>query len=223
MKLKQLHKDDKNANIGNQRGRDAVKTSIERFGTGRSVLVDKDNRIIAGNKTVEQAIAAGIEDAIVVPTTGDKLVVVQRTDISLDDAEGRELAIADNRTGELGLTWDSAVLEELSGDLELKPFFTPYELQETIGSEDSSVNDADAEYMGMPEYASQDLTGARTLKVHFKTEADVEQFARLIGQKITAKTTYIWHPQDRPPDMCSRKYVTDPTALSHLRPDSEQK
>jgi hypothetical protein len=43
--------DDTNANDGTLRGQDLVCKSLQRFGTGRSILVDKNNRIIAGNKT----------------------------------------------------------------------------------------------------------------------------------------------------------------------------
>lgn len=100
MKLTELIPDDKNANKGTQRGANVIEASLAELGAGRSVLVDKDLRLIAGNKTVQAAIAAGLESAIVVPVTGDQLVVVQRTDLSLDDAKGRKLAVADNRSSD---------------------------------------------------------------------------------------------------------------------------
>jgi len=43
------------------------------------------------------------------------------------------LAVADNRTAELGLEWDPAVLAELSTELDLKPFFTDAELAKELG------------------------------------------------------------------------------------------
>jgi hypothetical protein len=61
---------------------------------------------IAGNKTLEAARGLGVTKTIVVPTTGQELVVVQRTDLDLaSDATARELAVADNRASELGLEW----------------------------------------------------------------------------------------------------------------------
>jgi ParB-like chromosome segregation protein Spo0J len=133
MKISELTQDDKNANRGTSRGREAVKYSIEEYGTGRSILIDRNGNIIAGNKTTAAAIAAGIEEVVVVKTTGDQLVAVMRTDLELDDPAARELAIADNRTAELGLVWDPVVMAELSGELDLTPFWTDDELKAATG------------------------------------------------------------------------------------------
>ena len=132
MKLHELIPDDRNANRGTRRGADAVEVSLRDLGAGRSVLIDRDGRVIAGNKTVAAAKRAGIENVLVVQTTGDQLIAVQRVDLSLDDPAGRKLAVADNRAAELGLEWDPAVLAELSSDLDLKPFFTDSELSSVI-------------------------------------------------------------------------------------------
>lgn len=87
--------------------------SIHRFGAGRSVLADRGGRIIAGNKTVEQAKALNLPIRVVT-TDGKELVVVQRRDLDLQtDPKARELALADNRIAELDLDWDPAVLREL--------------------------------------------------------------------------------------------------------------
>lgn len=107
--LSDLTPDDKNANRGTARGREAVRDSLEKLGAGRSILMDKNGRVIAGNKTLDAARAAGLAGVITVETTGDQLVVVQRTDLDLDDAKARELGIADNRGSQVGLEWDAAV------------------------------------------------------------------------------------------------------------------
>jgi hypothetical protein len=74
IKITDLVQDDRNLNRGNARGKELIETSVGRFGAGRSVLIDKNNRIIAGNKTQEAAIAKGIKDVIVVETDGTQLV-----------------------------------------------------------------------------------------------------------------------------------------------------
>ena len=132
MKLSDLKQDSRNANKGTPRGRGAVAKSLEQYGAGRSVLIDRDGNLIAGNKTAAQAADAGIEEVIVVQTDGSKLVAVQRTDLSMDDPKARGLAIADNRTSELGLEWDADILGELSVDLDLEPFFSAEELTEIV-------------------------------------------------------------------------------------------
>jgi hypothetical protein len=105
LKLSQLTPDAKNANKGTARGRKLVRESLKRYGAGRSILIDKNGAIIAGNKTAEGAQAMGMEDVQIVKSDGSKLVAVQRTDLDINDKAARELAIADNRASELGLDW----------------------------------------------------------------------------------------------------------------------
>jgi len=57
MKLQELKQDPRNANKGTERGRQTVRQSLRDCGTGRSIVVDKDGVILAGNKTAEAAIA----------------------------------------------------------------------------------------------------------------------------------------------------------------------
>ena len=54
-KLSDLKPDRHNANRGTQRGRAYVEDSIRQHGLGRSILVDREGNIIAGNKTHEAA------------------------------------------------------------------------------------------------------------------------------------------------------------------------
>ena len=115
-KIDELVPDRKNANKGTQAGLRALDKSLRDFGAGRSILIDKDGEIIAGNKTTERAADLGIDDVIIVPTDGTKLVAVQRTDLDLDtDPEARQLAYADNRIAEIDLEWD---YEQVDFDLE---------------------------------------------------------------------------------------------------------
>jgi DNA modification methylase len=66
---------------------------------------------------------------LVVQSDGKRLVAVQRTDLDLDDPHTRQLAIADNRSGQVSLDWDSDVLKGLVEDgVDLAPFWTADEL-----------------------------------------------------------------------------------------------
>jgi uncharacterized membrane-anchored protein len=134
LQLTELIQDPKNANRGRKRGSEAVEQSLRDLGSGRSILVDRNGVVIAGNKTAAGAAAAGLDpDVIVVESDGSKLIVVQRTDLDLEtDPKAKALAVADNRTAELGLEWDAEVLAGLSTDLDLKPYFTPDELTTII-------------------------------------------------------------------------------------------
>ena len=120
--------DEKNANKGTKRGRELLEESLGKYGAGRSVVVDRNNRVIAGNKTVEAAVASGMKSISVIQTDGSSLVAVQRNDLDLKrDKKARELAIADNRIGELDLEWNTEVLASL--DVDLEQFWNENELK----------------------------------------------------------------------------------------------
>lgn len=79
---------------------------------------------------------------LIIQTTGDRLVAVQRTDLDANDPKARELAIADNRASELGLEWNPEMLAD--SDLDLKPFFTGDEFTKLIAptfTDDSEAAD----------------------------------------------------------------------------------
>lgn len=133
-RLTEFVPDDRNANRGTPRGAAMIEDSLREFGAGRSILVDRNNRIIAGNKTHQEAVDAGFDEAIVVPTDGKQLVVVQRVDIDLDTPKGRALAVADNRTSEVGLDWDADALRALADDgVDLAQFWREDELETLLG------------------------------------------------------------------------------------------
>jgi hypothetical protein len=140
MKISDLQPDKRNARRASKRSHEAVEHSLRNLGAGRSILLDSQARIIAGNTTAASAAAAGIEDMIVVQTDGTKLIAVQRTDLDLEhDAKAKQLQIADNRSAEFA-EWNPEVLAELSADLDLKPFFSDAELAKVLGqpAEDSA-------------------------------------------------------------------------------------
>lgn len=134
-KLSDLIPDPKNANKGTLRGATMIEDSLRTYGAGRSILIDKNRKIIAGNKTVEQAGAIGIEDVVIIPSDGTKLIAVQRTDLDLEhDKAAKELAIADNRAGQVSLDWDGAILAELENQIDLSKFFDDKELEAILSA-----------------------------------------------------------------------------------------
>lgn len=109
--IEQLVQDDHNFNKGTKKGQESIVKSFKRFGAGRSILLDKDNRIIAGNKSHLAAQDAGIKSVRVIETDGTELIAVKRTDVSLDSMEGREMALADNATTILNMEWNKEELQ----------------------------------------------------------------------------------------------------------------
>jgi hypothetical protein len=58
----------------------------------------------------------------------------------------------------------------------------------------SEFTDWEKEWKDMPEFLQQDLTPFRVINVRFKTENDVREFAKIIGQTITPKQKALWFP-----------------------------
>lgn len=111
-KISDLKFDDKNFNKHTEYGMSLLEKSLRELGAGRSILLDKDNNIIAGNGIVEAAGSVGLENVKIIETTGDEIVAVKRIDMTIDSKEGREMALADNATANADLSWDEDTIKE---------------------------------------------------------------------------------------------------------------
>jgi len=49
-------------------------------------------------------------------------------------------------------------------------------------------------WKGMPEFEQEDNSTYKTIYVHFRTESDYKEFAKLVNQNLSNKTKSIWHP-----------------------------
>ena len=110
--INELKFDDKNFNKHTEFGMSLLEKSLRELGAGRSIVVDKDNNIIAGNGIVEAAQNAGITKTRVIETQGNEIVVVKRTDMELESEKGRKMAFADNATASVDLDWDEEQVKE---------------------------------------------------------------------------------------------------------------
>lgn len=128
--IKDLKSDHKNARKRTDRSASLIKESLERYGAARSIVIDEDNRILAGNGTIEGAKAAGIKNLRVIETDGTEIIAVKRTGLSEEEKVG--LALADNRTSDLS-DWDADMLKQLSEEQDITPWFEEDDLAEIIG------------------------------------------------------------------------------------------
>lgn len=87
--------DKRNYRKHNDKNKSLIHKSLKECGAGRSIIVDNEGEIIAGNGVYEQAKKLGLKTKIV-ETDGSELVVVKRTDLSTDDDKRRRLAVMDN-------------------------------------------------------------------------------------------------------------------------------
>ena len=118
-KISDLVFDDKNFNKHTEYGMSLIEKSIRNNGAGRSILIDKNNRIIAGNGVTEIAGQIGLDDVQIVETDGTKIIAVKRTDIDLDSKQGREMALADNATAAVDLEWDADAIADVSAEFDI--------------------------------------------------------------------------------------------------------
>ena len=133
--LSDLTPDPQNARKRTDRSTELIKESFGRYGAARSIVIDEENRVLAGNGTIEGAKAAGIKNVRIIETDGDEIIAVKRTGLSEDEKVG--LALADNRTSDLS-EWDQEMLHRLSEEHDLSPWFEQEDFQELLGSSDIS-------------------------------------------------------------------------------------
>jgi len=144
-KITDLKFDDKNFNKGTQYGKKLMEQSLSKFGAGRSILIDKNNRIIAGNKTTENFGELGLEDVKIVETDGKTLIAVKRNDIDLSTPQGREFALADNQSAKTNIDFDFELLGSEFENNELEEWgLGIWSPSESVSNEtDYSINSLD--------------------------------------------------------------------------------
>ena len=118
--LSDLKQDHKNARKRTETSASLLKESLQRYGPARSIVIDEDDRILAGNGTVEAALGLGIEGLRVIDANPDEIIAVRRTGLTEDQKVG--LALADNRTADLA-EWDAEMLHRLSEEHDIAPWF----------------------------------------------------------------------------------------------------
>lgn len=102
--------DKRNYRKHNDKNKALIKKSLEECGAGRSIVIDNEDEIIAGNGIYEQAKKLGIKTKII-ETDGTELVVVKRTDLATNDEKRKQLAIMDNSTSDSS-EFDLELLQE---------------------------------------------------------------------------------------------------------------
>ena len=128
-KIKDLKPDHKNARKRTDRSASLIQESLERYGAARSIVIDEDGRVLAGNGTIEGAKAAGLENVLVIESDWKEIIEIKRTGLTEDQKVG--LALADNRTSDLS-DWDASMLHHLSMEHEIDPWFEPEDLTELM-------------------------------------------------------------------------------------------
>jgi len=153
--INDLQNDPKNARKRTDRSAKLIKQSLEQYGAARSIVIDENNRILAGNGTIAGAKAAGIKNLKIIEADGDEIIAVKRSNLTEDQKVG--LAIADNRTGDLS-EWDIDMLEQLSKEHDLNDFFDKKELDDILSKKEILPTEGLTDPDDVPEVPEEPIT-----------------------------------------------------------------
>lgn len=113
MELKDIKFDKRNYRKHSDSNKALIKKSLQETGLGRSIVIDSENEIVAGNGVVSQ-LPEGTKIKVV-ETDGSELVVVKRTDLKTQDPKRKKLALMDNSASN-NVEWD---YDNLQGEFDL--------------------------------------------------------------------------------------------------------
>jgi hypothetical protein len=194
---------------------EAIKTSLKVFRQQKPVVVSSDNVVIAGNGTLQAAVALGWE-----------YIAASKTTLTAKEAEA--YAVADNRAADLS-TFDFDIVRDifkgLDDVLKTSAGFSKDEIDGLMGKalpegvvvtdsgevvvKKAKPNSPDEHWVGMPEFDQEDRQSFRRIIVHFESEDDVEKFFSLIGQSHTDKTRSIWYPPQEWHETEAKRYAAE--------------
>jgi len=125
-KIADLTPDRENARRHGERNVGMIVDALHEVGAARSIVIDEDGLILAGNATIEAAAIAGIERVRVVDADGETIIAVRRKGLTAEAK--KRLALFDNRTAELADWNPDQLLADLEGGLDLSGLFGKDEL-----------------------------------------------------------------------------------------------
>lgn len=106
----EIKHDPQNARRHTDRNLEVIRELLTEIGPFRSIAIDGDDIIRAGNGVYEEAKALGLKIRIV-EAAPDELIAVKRTDLT--GAKAERAALFDNRAAELS-EWDADILDLLA-------------------------------------------------------------------------------------------------------------
>jgi hypothetical protein len=173
-----------------------IANSIKEFGFNQPIVIDENNIILVGHGRHLAALKLGLKEVPVLIKSG------------LSETQKKAYRILDNKL-QNDSTWSFDNLELELGFLEDNAFqLEPWGLDE-LNRFFGAPNDAEKEWDGMPEFNQDDQESLQTIKVHFKSRQDVDQFSELVKQQLTEKTQSIWFPEVAPLNLKKLALVDD--------------
>lgn len=170
MELKDIKYDKKNYRKHSDQNKALIKKSIQEVGLGRSVVVDSENELIAGNGVVSQL--PRDTKIKVVETDGSELVVVKRTDLKTADEKRKKLALMDNSASDK-VEWE---YDTLTADFDLSEL-------EKMGVEVPTKAEVETEEEPDVNFSQELLEEHNYVVLYFDNSVDWLQAQSLFGLK----------------------------------------
>jgi site-specific DNA-methyltransferase (adenine-specific) len=186
--LDSLQPDPQNARSHDERNLELIVTSLRDVGAARSIVVDENGTILAGNATVAAARAAGLRNVQVVEADGKTVIAVRRS--GLTPEQKQRLALYDNRAAELA-EWDHAVLATLVDEIDLSAMWSEDELADLLAQDEAGIDligdpDAVPEVPDDPVTQSGDLWVLGSHRLLCGDAAKPDDLAQLMGGEHAA-------------------------------------
>jgi len=186
----------------NKGGVEILKKSITEFGFQNPIILDEQNVIIAGHTRLIAAKELGLTE---VPTI---------TAYNLTPNQAKAFRLMDNKSQDYS-QWDYEMLRKEIEELEDEQYdtlLTGFENDEiNFFLNRDNENDAYKEWResgGLP-YINEDVGGVFSVKLNFYSQEAIKEFAELIGQNITSKTSSINFPKQEQDKISDLEYTTE--------------
>lgn len=207
MRIEDLSPADYNPRVDLQPGDpdyEALRRSVEEFGLVEPLVFnERTGRLVGGHQRLKVLRATGWTE-------------VEVSVVDLDEVSEKTLNIALNKIeGDWDIEALGSLLENIAefGEVELTGF-NEIELSRFLGvSSAPKAKEVDPqkewEAAGMPEFKQEDKTAYKSMLVHFRNEEDCQEFAKLVNQKFTEKTKYIWFPEAEIEPYFDKEYIAE--------------
>jgi len=216
-KLEELKEYDVNDKIRtiSHTGFDRLKSDLTRDGQLDNLLIMPDGTVLGGNHRLKAMKELGWETA-----KCDVVDFVEEDEGWIAVLNGEPLRSHFHKTKEAAMLYYS--IKDNNGYAvynqgELMNFVSQFDINldevrvyfdEPINLE-AKILDPSEEWKDMPEFSQDDLSAWKNLIVNFKSEKDLNDFSRLIGQDLTSKTKSIWYPKQEKENLIDKAYVNE--------------
>jgi len=208
-KIKDLKKDPRNARFHPARNMAMLEDSMREVGAGRSIVIDEDNVILAGNGATEAAQRVGIDKVRIIDADGDELIAVRRK--GLTPEQKIKLALWDNRAQETS-EWDPDVLRSMEAEfgesLKLKGLgglFTDSEMEKLV--KETKKLDIDKTLQDTPAFDKQAFNPAYVLNVGAVFSSSNEwEIPDFLPDKFSTKIPVTSYYGEKPIEHPEQKY-----------------